>query len=293
MYFDQKSFDNQLHPSDMSLPAVQPFGITFDDGSVVTAKKIVKPQELSDQQNQELNTKANDRDSSASDAVGHDVTNNSVGKIDAPPDGKISIGDQIHNDDELLASKGEKVGTSNLAKLRADIQTNIAEIQNSNAPSGNKLVSIAEQLGRDPIRWQSKTTGKCNQFVGEAIKCCFGTTPWEGPPPTCHGMISALRNSSDWEIVWTAEKKEFNSALKEFQTFEPHQGDVAIWDNSAATHSGVLDEDRMIYYAGSRQSPTGYAKTDIKNYTGTPEAPLNYGAPTIIFRHKNSIQWTK
>jgi len=287
-YFEQKSFDNQRHPSDMVLAAIQPFGIAFDDGSLVTSKGLKSgTPPLAGVEGSTSETTFERTQQVANDAI------DAAAALGNPLEKNISIGIHSYEPNELIASKGDNHHSQNLLDLRADIQKNIAEIQNSNSPSGNKLVSITEQLGRDPIRWRSKTTGKCNQLVGEAIQVCFGDTPWDGPTPTCHAMINHFKTSSDWRPVWSADQRENNLALKEFQTFKPNQGDVVIWDNSVATHSGIIDEDRIIYYAGSRSSPTGYAKTDIKNFTGTPEAPMNYGAPTWIFRHNFADQFTK
>lgn len=254
-YFEQKAFDNKQHPSDMSLPALQSFGIIFDDGTTVTASK----------------TDTADADSSMR---------------------KLVVGTRDYKPDELI-SKNDRHQSGYLADIRVSIQEEVERIKNSSAPVGNKLVGIAHALGQDPVRWQSNTTGKCNQLVGESIKNGLGKTPWKGPTPSCHGMIAAFKQSAEWQQVWTDKDKNTLDALKEFQAFKPHQGDVVIWDNSYATHAAILDEESKVYYAGSRTSKTGYAETHIRNYTGTPEAPMNYGAPTYIFRFKTTNHSTK
>lgn len=212
--------------------------------------------------------------------------------LEDPQEGTIRIGNQQYSTEVLLASKDGQQRPSRLTKLRAEIDQNIKAIRESNAPPGNKLVGIAQELGRDPVRWQSKTTGKCNQLVGEAIKQCFGKTPWEGPTPTCHGLNRILGNSSEWEKVWVSGGRDFKTALTDFQEFQPKQGDIVIWDNER-THSGILDEDKFLHYAGSRENDTGYAKSHIRYYTGTPKRPMDFGAPTVIYRHKTADQWTK
>ncbi|MBI1267877.1 MAG: hypothetical protein GC193_10655 [Cryomorphaceae bacterium] len=213
--------------------------------------------------------------------------------LEDPQEGTIRIGNQQYSTDVLLASKDGYQKPSELSELRAEIDQNIKAIRDSNAPPGNKLVGIAQELGRDPVRWRSKTTGKCNQLVGEAIKQCFGKTPWEGPTPTCHGLNRILGNSSEWKQVWSIGNKDFDTALTDFQKFTPRQGDIVIWDNSQRTHSGIMDEDGFLHYAGSRQTDSGYAKSSIQYYTGTPDEPRDFGAPTVIYRHKHADQWTK
>jgi hypothetical protein len=202
---------------------------------------------------------------------------------------------QILNDGLLIADNRvpNRRENSALTDLRAEIKQNVHEMTESRVPLGNKLVGVAQELGRDPEKWRSSTTGKCNQFVGEVIEACTGAKPWDGPTPTCHGINDALSKSVDWKSVWSSQGKTSQQALQGFEEYKPHQGEVVIWDNSDVQHSGVLDEDRCLYYAGSRNHLTGYAKTDIKFYTGTPEHPKNFGAPTVIYRHVNADQLTK
>ena len=95
--------------------------------------------------------------------------------------------------------------------------------------------------------------------------------------------LQPARNRS----ITFAGNKDFRTALDDFQKFHPHQGDIVIWDNSERTHSGILDEDGFLYYAGSRESET--RRSHIRYYTGTPKRPIDFGAPTDITDIKEPI----
>lgn len=204
---------------------------------------------------------------------------------------KFELIDHAKGDNLSLAHKdtthkGDSHGhkLSPLAKLRHEIEENANAIVNSAATIGDKMFGLARELGRDPERWKSSTTGKCNLLVGECISRCAGA-PWQGPIPDCAGIDSALGHSKDWQVVWSARGKDFDTSLKEFQKFKGGEGDVVLWNNKTHQHTGILDSDNIIYYAGSRRSPTGYDHLPISYYTGTPSNPMDYGAPTVIYRH--------
>src|SRR5690606_20986516 len=91
-YFEQKAFDNKQHPSDMSLPALQSFGIICDDGTTVTASK----------------TDTADADSSMR---------------------KLVVGTRDYKPDELLA-KNDRHQSGNLADIRVSIQEEVERIKN-------------------------------------------------------------------------------------------------------------------------------------------------------------------
>ena len=168
-------------------------------------------------------------------------------------------------------------------------ESEIRRMANSGASIGAKMIGIAKELGKDPKRWRSCTTGTCNLFVGADIKLSTGSTPWKGATPDVHGINEALKNSKDWQKVWTRDPKDTDSAsIRKFEKFQPHDGDVVIWDNQKIQHTAVMDADRKTYYAGSRTTASGYNSTDVSNYTGTPDRPTNYASPTVIYRHRKS-----
>jgi hypothetical protein len=61
------------------------------------------------------------------------------------------------------------------------------------AVSGARLIEIAGRLGDDKHRWESTTTGKCNQFVDAVFRNADVPMPWDGAHvPDYHGMNLAL-----------------------------------------------------------------------------------------------------
>lgn len=74
--------------------------------------------------------------------------------------------------------------------------------------AGRDILKAAEILANDPHRWESKTTGKCNQFVEVALHEAGIQLPWKADHADCHGIRQALdkecaKPNSKWEKIYT------------------------------------------------------------------------------------------
>jgi hypothetical protein len=176
-----------------------------------------------------------------------------------------------------------------LLALKTDEQM---QRKNPKSVSGVELIKTAEKLGHDPHRWESSTTGKCNQFVEAVLTAKEVPFPWKAGQSDCHSMRQALdkecsRQGSMWEKVYNYDPSHGLESDKRFANFQPNDGDIVIWDkvwgNQWVQHAGIASEPYNILYAGARDpGKHGFGKTDIYNFTGHPP----YGSPSAVYRYK-------
>jgi hypothetical protein len=188
-------------------------------------------------------------------------------------------------------------GTVVLADKTLIAQANKENTQiSAPAMSGARLIEIAERLGDDKHRWESTTTGKCNQFVDAVFRNAGVPVPWDGAHvPDCHGMNSALDKECQmtnpvWEKVYSYDFNHAADSDQRFTHYDPKNGDIIIWDKAWGDkwvqHAGIAVEPYDIKYAGAHDEPHhppkhGVGKTNIYNYTGQPP----FGSPSSVYRY--------
>jgi len=157
--------------------------------------------------------------------------------------------------------------------------------------SGAELIKVADKLGHDPHRWQSKTTGKCNEYVEGVLTACHIPFPWKRGHADCHGMRVTLdkecqKAGSKWEKVYAYDDKHGTESDQRFTGYHPKDGDVVIWDglwgNEYVQHSGIAAQPYNILYAGSRYG-NGWQHGELTDFTMSRQ---HYGSPTAVYRYK-------
>jgi hypothetical protein len=164
------------------------------------------------------------------------------------------------------------------------------------AMSGAQLLEIAERLGNDKHRWESTTTGKCNQFVDAVFRSAGVPLPWDSAHvPDCHGMNLALDNeckntNSPWKKVYSYDVNHAADSDQRFTKYDPENGDIILWDkgwgDKWVQHAGIAVEPYDIKYAGARDEPHhppkhGVGKTNIYVFTGGKP----FGSPSSVYRY--------
>ncbi|MBP9094052.1 hypothetical protein KBI23_23730 [bacterium] len=159
-------------------------------------------------------------------------------------------------------------------------------------PTGESILKVAEKLAKDTHRWESGTTGKCNQFVEAAVLAAGIPSPWKVGQADCHTMRVALdrectKPHSKWQRLYNYDSKHGLESDQKFARYHPKDGDIIIWDkvwdDKWVQHTGITAEPYSLLYAGARDPKKhGVGKTDIYNFTGAEP----YGAPTAVYRYK-------
>jgi hypothetical protein len=167
------------------------------------------------------------------------------------------------------------------------------------AVSGAHLIEIAEKLGDDKHRWESTTTGKCNQFVDAVFRDAGVPLPWDDAHvPDCHGMNLSLdkecqKTNSPWQKVYSYDVNHAADSDQRFTHYDPKNGDIILWDKAWGDkwvqHAGIAVEPYDIKYAGARDEPKhppkhGVGKTNIYVLTGGKP----FGSPSSVYRYTGS-----
>ncbi len=159
--------------------------------------------------------------------------------------------------------------------------------------SQEKITSVAEKLGHDPHRWESRTTGKCNVYLDAVMQGCGMPRPWtETGILSCEKLDQMLANDSRYECPWKTDYSSdsaYQTAYSNWAYFKPQAGDILIWATNMAVHAAIADGNGNVYYAGARDPRKhGFGHTKIENFTGTaPANETNYGPPTSVYRYEN------
>ncbi|HEY9871496.1 MAG TPA: hypothetical protein V6D08_20230 [Candidatus Obscuribacterales bacterium] len=163
--------------------------------------------------------------------------------------------------------------------------------------SGKDLVITAEELGKDPHRWEQTKKSpapKCNQYVEAVLQEAGIPIRWKAGQSDVHAMREALdqecqKPDSKWEKVYAYDEKHGLQSDERFTHYEPKDGDIIIWDkmwgNDWVQHCGIAARPYDILYAGSEsgQAPHGWRHGKISDFTTSRRY---YGAPSAVYRYK-------